>query len=118
MESPHKYFIKKIPGESHFIRIALILLVGLIISIKAPNFVFSQEKAPKKVEKYSKKPKGEKAKSNKRQLRETRFKTRNKKGDKARRRDIAGKKVKKIQSSRPVRSYDPPNPYFGRKKNG
>jgi len=118
LESPLKYFIKNFPGGSYFIRIALILLVGLIIGIIAPNSVFSQVKGPKKIEKYLKKPKGEKAKSNKRQLRETKFKTRNKKGDKPRKRDIAGKKVKKTQSSRPVRSYSPPNPYSGRKKKG
>jgi len=115
LETTFKYFIKKISGGSYFIRIALILLIGLIINIQAPSSAFSQEKPPKKTEKL-KKPKGEKAKSNKRQLRETRYKTRNKKGDKPRKRDIAGKKIKKTQSSRPVRTYSPPNPYFGRKK--
>ncbi len=76
------------------------------------------QQGKKKQEVFSPKPKGEKGKSNKRQLRRTRFKTRNKQGDKFRKGDITGRKIKRKRSEKPPASVPAFDPYLGRKNQG
>jgi len=77
------------------------LLLTFFILTHSYNPSFAQDPNIKKPRKEKvKKLRGEKPKSNKRKLRETKFKTRNKKGDKARKGDIIGKKIKTKSSSK------------------
>ena len=60
--------------------------------------------------------KKEKAKSNKKELREVRFKTRSKTGDKAYKGDISGRRIRsRTPRDRSRMRYAQPNPYAGRK---
>ncbi|MEQ8926479.1 MAG: hypothetical protein RLO81_11735 [Fulvivirga sp.] len=64
------------------------------------------------------KRRGDRARSNKSKLRQARFKSRTRQGEKAYKGDITGRKVTRIKSSR-LRSnanYAQPNPYAGRKR--
>ncbi|QSE97892.1 hypothetical protein [Fulvivirga lutea] len=64
------------------------------------------------------KRRGDRARSNKSKLRQVRFKSRTRQGEKAYKGDITGRKVTRIKSSR-LRSnanYAQPNPYAGRKR--
>ncbi|MEM6522581.1 MAG: hypothetical protein AAF693_02265 [Bacteroidota bacterium] len=65
------------------------------------------------------KRRGDKGKSNKRSLRETRFKTRNRQGEKAFKGDITGRKVVTKISPRPSNAAKAkPNPYAGAPRGG
>ncbi|MEJ2003368.1 MAG: hypothetical protein P8X57_00035, partial [Cyclobacteriaceae bacterium] len=78
------------------------LLVGLCLLFLLPSQTLAQKK--------------EKAKSNRKELRILKWKTRNKKGDKAYRGDISGRRIKRrTPRSRNRASYAQPNPYAGRK---
>jgi len=82
------------------------MLYALLATLCLLFFVPAASQAQKK----------EKAKSNRKELRSTRWKTRNKQGDKAYRGDITGSRLKKRSPrSRSRASYAQPNPYAGRK---
>lgn len=99
----------------------------LIIGLATPMVTYGQEKKSKLEKANEKKNKanrrlkrrGDKGKSNKRALRQTRFKTRNRQGEKSYRGDITGRKVVTKVSPRPSNAAKAkPNPYAGPPRGG
>ncbi len=95
--------------------------------VSVPGAVYAQEgksKLERQNERKNKsnrrlKRRGDKGKSNKRSLRATRFKTRNRQGEKAFRGDITGRKVVTKISPRPSNAAKArPNPYAGAPRGG
>jgi len=108
---------KTIPALSKGINIKLSTLILCIVLISFSDVSFAQERERKTPRREVVKPQGEKPKSNRKELRETKFKTRNKRGDKSYKGDITGRKVQRKRSPRPKDDYSKPKPYAGRKMN-
>lgn len=99
------------------------VLVACFICMSAPDGL-AQKKQKSRYEKVQErknkanrrlKRRGDKGKSNKSKLRQTRFKSRNRQGDRAYKGDITGRKVERIKPSTGSRAaYPQPNPYAKR----
>ncbi len=96
--------------------ITAIILFIVPASLQAQDVPVRVEKPKEKKKRIkSKRLKGDKAKSNKKQIRQAKYKTRSKQGDKAAKGDITGRKYKPKRTSRKTYARPQPDPYAGRK---
>ncbi len=106
----------------YIIKGTTVVLITAIMLFMAPANIQAQD-VPVKVEKPKEKKKrikkkrlkGDKARSNRKQLRQAKYKTRSKQGDKAVKGDITGRKYKPKRTSRKTYARPQPDPYVGRK---
>jgi hypothetical protein len=105
----------------------LTIVLGTLIFVAVlPMTIYAQDvpqrteapKEPKRKRVKKKKFKGDKSRSNRKQLRQTRYKTKSKQGDRAVSGDITGKKYKSRKTPRQTYARPQPDPYASRRVRG